>query len=181
MYTSQLKRFCFSSHETEEQCHPSPCGQNTKCQVVNGVPTCSCLPGFTGSPLNGCRHECESDGECGAQEFCKDFKCASACTQCGQGAQCSRVSNHRAVCECTKGYIGSPYTECRPECYGDRDCPTGRPACYYGICKNPCDGSCGVGADCNLRGLTPVCSCPRDMTGDPFVSCRPFTKGTYIL
>lgn len=27
-----------------------------------------------------------------------------------------------------------------------------------------------------MRGLTPVCSCPRDMTGDPFVSCRPFTK-----
>ena len=33
-----------------------------------------------------------------------------------------------------------------------------------------------MNADCNLRGLTPVCSCPRDMTGDPFVRCRPFTK-----
>lgn len=77
-----------------------------------------------------------------------------------------------------QGYIGSPYTECRPECYGDRDCPAGRPACFYGICKNTCDGACGAGADCNLRGLTPVCSCPRDMTGDPFISCRPFTKGS---
>lgn len=76
-----------------------------------------------------------------------------------------------------KGYIGGPYTECRPECYGDVDCPSSRPACFYGICRNTCDGACGVGADCNLRGLTPVCSCPRDMTGDPFVSCRPFTKG----
>lgn len=27
-----------------------------------------------------------------------------------------------------------------------------------------------------ISGLTPICSCPRDMTGDPFVSCRPFTK-----
>lgn len=125
---------------------------------------------------------------------------------------------------------------------------SGRPACFYGVCKNPCDGSCGknffyiwtlltsfsfviksckscyktiqhlqllcisqvlahapflemfltlhfwncfdsnrytfvsifktgVNADCNLRGLTPICSCPRDMTGDPFVSCRPFTPG----
>lgn len=86
----------------EEQCHPSPCGQNTKCEVISGVPTCSCLAGFTGSPLSGCRHECESDGECGGQEMCKDFRCTSSCGQCGTGAQCSRVQNHRAVCECPK-------------------------------------------------------------------------------
>lgn len=86
----------------EEQCHPSPCGQNTKCEVVGGTPTCSCLHGYTGSPLSGCRHECETDGECGGQEMCKDFKCASSCSQCGQGAVCSRVTNHRAVCECPK-------------------------------------------------------------------------------
>lgn len=58
----------------------------------------------------------------------------------------------------------------------DRDCPPARPACVYDVCKNPCIGACGVGADCNLRGLTPVCSCPIDFVGDPFVSCRPFTK-----
>lgn len=52
--------------------------------------------------MSGCRHECESDGECGGQEFCKDFKCQSSCSQCGTGAQCSRVTNHRAVCECPK-------------------------------------------------------------------------------
>ncbi|XP_055715790.1 delta-like protein B isoform X1 [Phlebotomus papatasi] len=159
-----------------ELCHPSPCGVNTKCDVIGGTPTCTCLPGFFGNPLTGCRHECEQDGHCSNTEYCSDFKCVSACKQCGQGASCSRSTNHRAVCECPKGYIGSPYTECRPECLGDRDCPQGRPACIYGICKNPCEGACGVNADCNLRGLTPICSCPRDMTGDPFVSCRPFTK-----
>lgn len=158
----------------EELCHPSPCGANTKCDVIGGQPTCSCLPSYTGSPLSGCRHECESDGQCGSQEYCNNFKCEKACSQCGKGASCTRVSNHRAVCECPKGYIGSPLGECRPECYGDVDCPGSRPACYYGICKSPCDGACGVGADCNLRGLTPICSCPRDMTGDPFISCRKF-------
>ncbi|XP_038121204.1 neurogenic locus notch homolog protein 3 isoform X1 [Culex quinquefasciatus] len=163
-------------NDPEQLCRPSPCGSNTKCEVLNNVPTCSCLPGYIGSPLSGCRHECESDVECGNQEFCSQFKCTNACSQCGKGASCARVTNHRAVCECPKGYIGSPYTECRAECYGDRDCSPARPACIYGVCKNPCDGSCGVNADCNLRGLTPVCSCPRDMTGDPFVSCRPFTK-----
>jgi hypothetical protein len=30
----------------EELCEPSPCGANTKCDVVNGIPTCSCLLGF---------------------------------------------------------------------------------------------------------------------------------------
>lgn len=107
--------------------------------------------------------------------MCQGFKCVAACSQCGKGATCSGVANHRAVCECPKGYIGSPHTECRPECYGDVDCPSNRPACFYGICKNTCEGACGIGADCHLRGLTPVCSCPRDMTGDPFIRCRPFT------
>ncbi|XP_055543234.1 nidogen [Wyeomyia smithii] len=131
---------------------------------------------FVGSPLIGCRHECESDSECGAQEYCSQFRCLNACSQCGKGATCTHVTHHRALCECPKGYIGSPYSECRAECYGDSECPPGRPACIYGICKNPCDRSCGFNANCKLKGLTPICSCPRDMTGDPFVSCRPFTK-----
>jgi hypothetical protein len=78
------------------------------------------------------------------------------------------------VCECPPNYFGNPTIECRAECYGDVDCPGSKPACFYGVCKNPCDGACGVNADCNLRGLTPICSCPRDMTGDPFISCRKF-------
>ena len=96
----------------------------------------------------------------------------SGCEQCEKGATCSRVQNHRAVCECSQGYIGNPLSECRAECYGNLDCPVSHPACYYGICKNPCIGACGTGADCNLRGLTPVCSCPREMIGNPSVSCR---------
>lgn len=60
------------------------------------------ISGYVGNPLSGCRHECESDGECGSQENCKDFKCQQACTQCGIGASCVRVSNHRAICECPK-------------------------------------------------------------------------------
>lgn len=58
--------------------------------------------GYVGNPLSGCRHECESDGECGSQEHCKDFKCQQACQQCGVGASCVRVANHRAICECPK-------------------------------------------------------------------------------
>lgn len=81
---------------------------------------------------------------------------------------------------CTlQNYFGNPYSSCQPECYGDVDCPSHKPACFYGICKSPCEGSCGVGANCELRGLTPVCSCPKDMTGDPFIRCRPFEARKY--
>lgn len=29
-----------------ELCSPSPCGSNSKCDVINNVPTCSCLSGY---------------------------------------------------------------------------------------------------------------------------------------
>ena len=152
----------------DEACHPSPCGVNTQCRVENEQPVCTCLASFKGNPITGCNHECESDHDCGSSQYCKNFKCYSACEQCGKGALCNGVINHRPQCECPKTYIGSPFTECRPECYGDVDCPSSKPACIYGICKNPCDGACGINANCNLRGLTPICSCPRDQTGKLF-------------
>ncbi|XP_068900468.1 adhesive plaque matrix protein 2 isoform X2 [Tenebrio molitor] len=161
--------------DPSELCRPSPCGANTLCEVVNQTPTCKCLPGYHGSPISGCRHECDSDTECGPSLACIEFKCQNPCSQCGTNAECD-VRNHRPVCKCPKNYFGNPLSSCQPECYGDSDCPSGRPACFYGICKNPCDGVCGVSANCELRGLTPICSCPRDMTGDPFISCRPFDK-----
>ena len=46
-------------------------------------------------------------------------------------------------------------------------------------CEDPCfvpQQVCGQGADCNVNNHTPVCSCPKDYTGDPFRSCRRFTK-----
>lgn len=88
---------------TEEQCYPSPCGQNTKCDVINDVPTCSCLPGYIGSPFSGCRHECDSDYDCGSTQMCQQYKCVSACSvgTCASTAICD-VRNHRATCSCPK-------------------------------------------------------------------------------
>ncbi|XP_018323516.1 adhesive plaque matrix protein 2 [Agrilus planipennis] len=163
--------------DPEELCHPSPCGSNTQCEVINNVPTCKCLPGYHGSPVAGCRHECESDSECGPQSACLEFRCQNPCSQCGENAECEGVRNHVAVCKCPRGYFGNPLISCKPECVSHSDCPPGKPACFYNQCKNPCDGVCGINANCQLKnGLTPVCSCPKDMTGNPFVSCRPFTK-----
>jgi hypothetical protein len=158
----------------DELCHPSPCGVNTKCHVENFQPICTCLPSFKGNPVTGCTHECDSDNDCQSSQYCKNYKCYPACEQCGKGASCKGVINHRPQCECPRDTFGSPFVECKYECYGDSDCARHKPACIYGVCKNPCEGACGIGADCNLRGLTPVCSCPRDMTGNPFVACRKF-------
>lgn len=163
--------------DPEELCHPSPCGQNTLCEVNSGVPTCKCLPGYHGSPLAGCRHECDADADCGSHQACIEFKCQNPClTQCGVNAECEGVRNSQAICKCPRGYHGSPYSTCQPECTVNSECPRNKPACFYNECKDPCEGVCGIGANCELRDVTPICSCPKDMTGDPFVRCRPFEK-----
>lgn len=33
---------------------PGTCGQNSECQVINHLPTCTCLNGFTGDPFKYC-------------------------------------------------------------------------------------------------------------------------------
>ncbi|XP_063989362.1 neurogenic locus notch homolog protein 1 [Diachasmimorpha longicaudata] len=165
----------FTSCRIADPCQPSPCGLNTRCDVVNEVAVCKCLPGYQGSPLAGCRHECESDAECSNHLACSaNFRCESPCSKCGDGANCD-VINHQPKCSCPETWQGNPFTKCYPECTSHSECPASKPACLYQKCENPCTGACGINANCELRGITPVCSCPRDMTGNPFISCRPFT------
>ncbi|XP_014249775.1 neurogenic locus notch homolog protein 2 [Cimex lectularius] len=182
-YTGDPLTHCRPFHP-QELCNPSPCGRNTRCEVVNDVPTCSCLPGYVGQPLSGCHHECDLDSDCGPQSKCgTDYKCTPVCTAgtCANNARCD-ASNHRAVCTCPPGTFGDPYTSCNLECESHYDCPSGRPACSAGKCIDPCAGQCGVNANCRVKDrTTPVCSCPRHMTGDPFVSCRPFEKSDLCI
>lgn len=90
---------CFSFQYVEAACKPSPCGENTKCEVINEIPVCTCLSGYKGSPLTGCRHECENDHECPNHLACSSlFKCESPC-KCGTNANCN-VVNHLAKCTC---------------------------------------------------------------------------------
>lgn len=52
-------------------------------------------------------------------------------------------------------------------------------------CRDPCPGSCGIGAQCNVVNHIPVCVCPEGYTGDPFTNCvlkPPQTrKNIYLL
>lgn len=73
------------------------------------------------------------------------------------------------MCSCQSEFLGSP-PNCRPECLVSSDCAQDK-ACINKKCQDPCPGSCGVGARCQVIYHNPICSCPGRYTGDPFVQC----------
>ena len=90
---------------------------------------------------------------------------------CGINADCTPIGTERFDCTCIPGYFGNPYAECRPECTINSDCPKYL-ACVNQKCVDPCPGSCGINALCNVVNHDPYCSCPRGYSGDAFVECR---------
>lgn len=97
---------------------------------------------------------------------------------CGPFSQC-RVVNSHAVCSCLESYIGSP-PSCRPECVISGDCPQNR-ACIGQKCQDPCPGTCGINAQCQVVNHNPICSCLSGYTGDPFVRCIQQKRETFIF
>lgn len=89
-------------------------------------------------------------------------------TPCGPNSLCRVVGGH-AVCSCQEGYLGSP-PSCRPECVVSSECPQNR-ACMSQKCRDPCPGTCGLQAQCQVVNHNPICSCPPHFTGDPFIRC----------
>lgn len=91
---------------------------------------------------------------------------------CGVNAMCQETVGGRPVCSCPPGYSGNPISVCRrAECLDHGEC-RGDMACRNGACVNPCAGTCGSGAHCEVRNHVPVCSCPLGFKGDPFSYCR---------
>ena len=80
------------------------------------------------------------------------------------------------VCECLPEYIGNPYESCRPECVLSTECPRDK-ACIRNKCRDPCPGTCGQNARCDVINHIPTCSCPPGFTGDPFFNCREAIPG----
>lgn len=87
---------------------------------------------------------------------------------CGPYSICREVKGH-AVCSCQPNYIGAP-PNCRPECIVSSECALDK-ACVNQRCIDPCPGTCGQHARCQVVNHSPVCSCPSGYTGDPFVRC----------
>lgn len=94
---------------------------------------------------------------------------------CGPNTNCERDG----ICTCLPEYIGDPYRGCRPECTMNTDCAPTK-ACINNKCIEPCRGTCGQSANCDVVNHIPTCSCPVGFEGDPFVACRPIPpkKGT---
>lgn len=92
---------------------------------------------------------------------------------CGPNSIC-RVSSGHAVCSCQPSFVGSP-PSCRPECVSSGECPQHQ-ACISQKCRDPCPGTCGFEARCQVVNHNPICSCPPRYDGDPFVRCTPERK-----
>lgn len=88
---------------------------------------------------------------------------------CGINAVC-RERNNAGSCSCLPGYFGDPYSECRPECVNNNDCPKQK-ACFNNKCRDPCVGLCGSNTECQVVNHTPYCSCVPGYTGNPSVAC----------
>nr|XP_027235379.1 neurogenic locus notch homolog protein 3-like [Penaeus vannamei] len=137
--------------------------------------SCSCQPGYFGNPYEGCRPECTVNSDCPPSRACINNKCVNPCPgSCGLNADC-RVLGHQPSCYCPPGYTGTRTRAahrptCRPECVLNSDCPLAL-ACNRQKCRDPCVGVCGVNAECEVVNHNPICFCPKDLTGDPFVRC----------
>lgn len=90
---------------------------------------------------------------------------------CGANAVC-REQNNAGSCVCLPEYYGNPYENCRPECVVNPDCPSNK-ACVRNKCVDPCPGTCGLNAECQVVTHVPQCSCWPSYTGDPFRHCTP--------
>lgn len=59
---------------------------------------------------------------------------------------------------------------CRPECSVSAECSQDK-ACSNYKCIDPCPGTCGTNARCQVLNHNPICSCTPGYTGDPFARC----------
>lgn len=87
---------------------------------------------------------------------------------CGPNSQCL-VKTNQAVCSCLPDMIGNP-PSCRPECSINSDCASNL-VCINNKCKDPCPGSCGNNAICQVKNHVVYCTCPPELSGDPFSLC----------
>lgn len=142
---------------------PGACGQNAECRVVNHAPMCVCVTGFTGDPFTQCIQR--------QQDYPVETPQPCSPNPCGSNAVC-REQNGAGACTCLPEYFGNPYEGCRPECILNSDCPSHK-ACIRSKCQDPCPGTCGQNAECQVVNHLPQCTCHPGYTGDPFRYCAP--------
>lgn len=154
---------------------------------MSHAPNCQCSPGHSGDPFTLCSVYSKSQLDFSSQKFYWKYffnfclNCAAApppaeklspCipSPCGANALC-REQNGAGSCTCLDDYVGNPYEGCRPECVLSTDCPANK-ACIRSKCVDPCPGTCGPNAECQVVNHLPSCVCRTGYTGDPFRYCN---------
>lgn len=133
---------------------------STECRIQNHIPICTCRPHYTGDPFTQCFEIIEKPEPKPSYSPCDP-------NPCGSNAVCDN-----AICTCIRDYFGDPYgSGCRPECTMNTECSPSK-ACINNKCVDPCPGTCGTQAVCDVSNHIPSCSCPQGYSGDPFVACR---------
>lgn len=155
------------------------CGQYAECFVVNHIPTCTCVQGYSGDPFSFCRKFDRKLLTTTIKQVINFLKTVPVETHpcspspCGPNSQCREI-NKQAVCSCLPGFISSP-PNCKPECIVSSECALNE-ACVGQKCIDPCPGTCGMYAICQVINHNPICSCPSKYTGDPFTRCQIISK-----
>jgi hypothetical protein len=160
---------------------PGTCGQNAECRVISHTPNCICISGYSGNPFQRCILAEGTNPVVFRLQMLRDFlseprpppsEQINPClpNPCGTNAVC-KERNGAGSCVCLPEYIGNPYEGCRPECVLNSDCPSNR-ACINQKCRDPCPGTCGQNADCQVINHLPSCTCIVGFTGDPFTFCN---------
>ena len=166
---------------------PGSCGVFAQCSVINHVPICSCVEGYTGDPFSNCYPKppsrktvlLEPDTFLTQALFTifdptfrtNNFRRSCNPSPCGPNADCNE-----GICSCLPEYRGDPNVGCRPECVLNTDCSLNQ-ACVRNKCSDPCRGTCGQNAVCNVFNHIPMCSCSPGTSGNAFVLCSP-VQGT---
>lgn len=143
---------------------------NAECRVQNHSPNCMCIPGYTGDPIGICT-------KIETPPIIRQDEHPCSPSPCGPHSQCKEINGH-SVCSCLQGFIGAP-PQCRPECTTSNECALTQ-ACNNFKCIDPCPGTCGQNARCEVHHHSPICSCGPDHTGDPFRSCQPIIRDDEI-
>lgn len=163
---------------------PGACGLYADCNVVNHTPVCHCQQNYIGDPFTQChpppvqppRKNYSNKLQQKHRKIlhdaifilARDEEPKDPCipSPCGINAKCSN-----GICSCLPEYQGDPYYMCRPECILNSECARDK-ACVRSKCVDPCPGTCGQGALCDVNNHIPMCSCPPGQTGNAFIACR---------
>lgn len=151
------------------------CGIDTVCTVRYHFPICRCKNGFTGNPLSSCFEIRRIPENIPSTQISPVVVESPTCypNPCGPYSYC-RVNNEILRCSCLENHIGNP-PNCRPECINNNDCANDK-ACQNNLCRNPCEGACGSGAQCHVTYHKAACFCHQGLIGDPYRQCYAVTN-----